>query len=541
MTAQRPDPRPASLPPAREDAFPGGLLADPLAARLAREEPLTWWNPAATDAAQGLAASGVDPAIVDDAAARLERFRPWIAATFPDTAAAGGLIESPLQEASAWQDAAGVRSGRVLLKRDDILPVSGSVKARGGVHEVLQYAESLAVAHGLLPDPGPTTGWDSTADADSTLGPGPMKNPGPDSDAGAGLAPVVAPALPVHRPSSGGAAAPGLSAGVAVGAADGPDEAARTGAARPTDGTASRTVDCTAFSSAPLRALMAEHRVVVGSTGNLGLSIGIISAALGLQATVHMSTHAQQWKKDLLRSRGVEVVEHSTDYTQAVAASRRAAEHDDAVHFVDDEHSLSLFAGYAVAGARVARQLADQGIAVDQDHPLYVYLPCGIGGAPGGVAYGLAREFGDAVRCVFVEPTQAPCMLLGLHTGLHDGISVAELGLTTRTLADGLAVGRPSGFVGRAMQGLIAGCVTASGEQMTDQVKALHASEGIVVEPSAASALEAIRRVAGEVAAREGSGPRSSVEGRVPAGATHLAWLTGGGMIPADVRARYLG
>ncbi|WP_369061686.1 D-serine ammonia-lyase [Kocuria rhizophila] len=541
MTAQRPDPRPASLPPAREDAFPGGLLADPLAARLAREEPLTWWNPAATDAAQGLAASGVDPAIVDDAAARLERFRPWIAATFPDTAAAGGLIESPLQEASAWQDAAGVRSGRVLLKRDDILPVSGSVKARGGVHEVLQYAESLAVAHGLLPDPGPTTGWDSTADADSTLGPGPMKNPGPDSDAGAGLAPVVAPALPVHRPSSGGAAAPGLSAGVAVGAADGPDEAARTGAARPTDGTASRTVDCTAFSSAPLRALMAEHRVVVGSTGNLGLSIGIISAALGLQATVHMSTHAQQWKKDLLRSRGVEVVEHSTDYTQAVAAGRRAAEHDDAVHFVDDEHSLSLFAGYAVAGARVARQLADQGIAVDQDHPLYVYLPCGIGGAPGGVAYGLAREFGDAVRCVFVEPTQAPCMLLGLHTGLHDGISVAQLGLSTRTVADGLAVGRPSGFVGRAMQGLIAGCVTASDGQMTDQVKALHASEGIVVEPSAASALEAIRRVAGEVAAREGGGPRSSVEGRVPAGATHLAWLTGGGMIPADVRARYLG
>ncbi|KIC70388.1 D-serine ammonia-lyase [Kocuria rhizophila] len=539
MTAQRPDPRPASLPPAREGAVPGGLLEDPLAARLAREEPLTWWNPAATDAAQGLSASRVDPAIVDDAAARLERFRPWIAATFPDTAAAGGLIESPLQEATAWQNAAGVRSGRVLLKRDDILPVSGSVKARGGVHEVLQYAESLAVAHGLLPDPGLTTGWDSTADADLTLDPGPMKNP--DSDAGAGLAPVVAPSLPAHRPSSGGAATPGSSAGVAVGAGDGPDEAARTGAARPTDGTASRTVDCTAFSSAPFRALMAEHRVVVGSTGNLGLSIGIISAALGLQATVHMSTHAQQWKKDLLRSRGVEVVEHSTDYTEAVAAGRRAAEHDDAVHFVDDEHSLSLFAGYAVAGARVARQLAEQGIAVDQDHPLYVYLPCGIGGAPGGVAYGLAREFGDAVRCVFVEPTQAPCMLLGLHTGRHDGISVAELGLTTRTVADGLAVGRPSGFVGRAVQGLIAGCVTASDEQMTDQVKALHASEGIVVEPSAASALEAIRRVAGEAAAREGGGPRSSVESRVPEGATHLAWLTGGGMLPADVRARYLG
>ncbi|WP_229577830.1 D-serine ammonia-lyase [Kocuria rhizophila] len=487
----------------------GGLLADPLAARLAREEPLTWWNPAATDSARGLAASWVDPALVDDAAARLERFRPWIARTFPDTAAAGGLIESPLQAAPAWQEAAGVRSGRVLLKRDDILPVSGSVKARGGVHEVLQYAESLAVAHGLLP--APVTHPDPATHAD------------PDST----------PALPHDRPAADGAASSGPGRSGATNVGSGQSEGAGTGAG----GTASRAVGYTAFSSAPFRALMAGHRVVVGSTGNLGLSIGIISAALGLQATVHMSTHAQQWKKDLLRSRGVEVVEHSTDYTRAVAAGRAAAEHDDAVHFVDDEHSLSLFAGYAVAGARVAAQLREQGITVDRDHPLVVHLPCGIGGAPGGVAYGLVRELGDAVRCAFVEPTQAPCMLLGLHTGLHDGISVAQLGLSTRTVADGLAVGRPSGFVGRAMQGLIAGCVTASDEQMTDQVKALYATEGMVVEPSAAAALASILRVAGDAA--RGDSPEGA-GARVPEGATHLAWLTGGGMLPEEVQARYL-
>ena len=68
----------------------------------------------------------------------------------------------------------------------------------------------------------------------------------------------------------------------------------------------------------------------------------------------------------------------------------------------------------------------------------------------------------------------------------------------------------------------------------------MHASEGIVVEPSAASALEAIRRVAGDGEAREGGEARPCEEGRVPEGATHLAWLTGGGMLPADVRARYL-
>lgn len=490
---------PSARPTPAADAVPAGdaaLLADPLVDRLAREEPLTWWNPAAGDSSRGLEDSGVDPAIVANAAARLERFRPWIAATFPDTAAAGGLIESPVQEASAWRAAEAPEAGRVLLKRDDILPVSGSVKARGGVHEVLQYAESLAVAHGLLAVP------------DAPL------------------------------PAQTGADAPLPAGGV---------------------------VDHSVFATAPFRELMAAHRVVVGSTGNLGMSIGIISAALGLQATVHMSTHAQQWKKDLLRSRGVEVVEHSTDYTEAVAAGRAAAEADDTVHFVDDEHSLSLFAGYAVVGARVARQLREQGIAVDEEHPLCVHLPCGIGGAPGGVAYGLKREFGNAVHCVFVEPTQAPCMLLGVRTGRHDTVSVAELGLTTRTVADGLAVGRPSGFVGRAVQGLVDGYVTASDEQMLAQVRALNAAEGIVVEPSAAAALESVRRVAGAgtgdddaarglpghaadpgtggsagVAPETGAAETTATARTVPPTATHMAWLTGGGMLPEEVRARYL-
>ena len=372
---------------------------------------------------------------------------------FPETRKTEGIIESELYEIDMMKNNLAKKSGktfegRLFIKGDHALPIAGSIKARGGIYEVLKHAEDLAISQGLLKE----------------------------------------------------------------------------------------GMNYAEFDSGEFRALFSEYSIAVGSTGNLGLSIGIISAKLGFKVFVHMSADAKKWKKDLLRSKGVTVIEYESDYSKAVEEGRRQAELDEKMYFIDDENSVNLFLGYAVAALRLSKQLADMDISVDENHPLFVYLPCGVGGGPGGVAYGLKLIYGDNVHCFFAEPTHSPAMLIGMMTGLHDKVSVQDFDIDNKTAADGLAVGRPSGFVGKILENLLSGIYSVTDENLFIMLSDLADLEEIYLEPSALAGVNGIMHM--HSAEGQKYLEKNNLVDKMKS-AVHIAWATGGCMVPESEMKLY--
>lgn len=371
---------------------------------------------------------------VEDARRRFERFAPLLSRLFP-AEQWDGRIASPLINLSDGEE-----GPPLWVKCDHALPIAGSVKARGGIHEVLKYVERIAQRHGIDPD-----------------------DP--------------------HF--------------------------------------AQRLLDPDA------KHWLSTHHLLVGSTGNLGYGVGVAARAFGLAAEVHMSSDAKAWKKERLRSFGVTVVEHDGDFTEAVAEARRSAADRPACHFVDDENSRDLLTGYAVAARELADQLDEAGVRPSPDTPLVVYIPCGVGGAAGGIALGLKAIFGTSVRVVVVEPMASACMMAARLNG-NRAVPVYDFGRDNQTIADGLAVPCASQLVLDVAASCLDAAVAIDDAAMTDWARELWTRAALKLEPSAAAGFAA--RI-----------PFRSLAGDALDGATELVWTTGGQLMPDDEFSKFLG
>ncbi len=218
--------------------------------------------------------------------------------------------------------------------------------------------------------------------------------------------------------------------------------------------------------------------VVAASAGNHAQGVALAASLLGASATVFMPSGAALPKVAATRSYGARIVHAGRTVDEALLAARETAEATGAVLVHPFDH-VDVVAGQASLGAEVLEQ-------VPRARTLLVCT--GGGGLLAGVALAAARarRAGRPVTVVGVQAAEAAAYPASLAAG-HP-LALAEM----RTMADGIAVGRP----GEVPFGIVAehvdDVVTVSEEDLSRALVLMLERAKLVVEPAGVVAVAAL-------------------------------------------------
>ena len=207
--------------------------------------------------------------------------------------------------------------------------------------------------------------------------------------------------------------------------------------------------------------------VVAASAGNHGQAVAWAAREAEIPATVFMPQDAPMAKVEATVNYGARVELSGEDFDEALAAALEFTETTGAtfVHAFEDER---VIAGQGTIGLEIAEQLPDLETLV---------VPIGGGGLASGIALAL-RELMPKVRIVGVQA--AAC---APYTGSTEH---------TFTIADGIAVKRPSELTGSILRETLADIVTVTDEEISEAIVLLLERAKLVVEGAGAASLAAV-------------------------------------------------
>jgi threonine dehydratase len=216
-----------------------------------------------------------------------------------------------------------------------------------------------------------------------------------------------------------------------------------------------------------------EAGVIAASGGNHGVAVAYAAHELGIPAQIFVPTVSAPAKVERIRRLGADLVVIGDRYADALAAAEASAARSGAlaVHAFDQPETIL---GQATLGLELAEQ------APDLDT---VLVP--VGG--GGLIAGIAAWFGDAVRVVGVEPTDAPTLTRARAAG-------APVDAPTGSVAaDALAPRRVGDLVFPITQAHVDDVVLVDDDAIVDAQRALWDELRLVAEPAGAVAMAALR------------------------------------------------
>ena len=157
--------------------------------------------------------------------------------------------------------------------------------------------------------------------------------------------------------------------------------------------------------------LTAGGRVVEASSGNLGISLGMIGAVYGLSVTVVMPEGMSRARSSLMRRYGVNILYTPANdgMAGAIAEAERIAGKVGAFYPRQFENLDGVRAHYETTAAEIIEDLGGPPDAVI------------VGVGTGGTVMGIAKRFAELGGCeiIAVEPRESPVLTMG-HTGRHE-------------------------------------------------------------------------------------------------------------------------
>jgi threonine dehydratase len=214
------------------------------------------------------------------------------------------------------------------------------------------------------------------------------------------------------------------------------------------------------------------HGVVAASAGNHAQGVALAAAMLDVRATVFMPEGAALPKVGATRGYGAAVHLVGATIDESLTEARAFADRTGAVLVHPFDH-VDVIAGQGTVGLEIVEQCPD--VAT-------VLVPAGGGGLLGGIAAAVP----DGVRVVGVQAEGAAAWPPSLAAGAPTALPAM------RTMADGIAVGRPGDVTFEQVTALVDEMVTVDDDALARAL--LHCLERakLLVEPSGAAGVAAL-------------------------------------------------